>query len=329
MKDYRDALDEKGGKYLQQLKDRTRRMHAFIEGILQYSRLGRAPMNKEMIDSQQVLEQVLETLNPPESIRINVPDPLPMVYYDKLYLLQVFQNLVGNALQHTEAPEGTITIECSSQGNDWEFSVGDTGVGIAPQHHERIFRIFQSLKTRQGDDASGIGLTLVKKIVERNGGTIRVVSSPGAGSTFYFTVPIRTRPDMSSEALSVFILDANEDYARHTTKLLVNLGHRVRSATTWAHGKSVLAQAALVPDAFLLDPTHMTENLEHVLRELCLAFPDVTIIACVPETRENSPVTAEYASISGIIIKPFTAEKMDAALRSTDCGQENEVFSRE
>ena len=329
MKDYSDALDEKGGKYLQQLKDRTRRMHAFIEGILQYSRLGRAPMNKEMIDSQQVLDLVLETLNPPASIRIVVPNPLPMVYYDKLYLLQVFQNLVGNALQHTEAPDSTISIECTSQGNDWEFSVSDTGVGIALQHHDRIFRIFQSLKTRQGDDASGIGLTLVKKIVERNGGTIRVESSPGAGSTFYFTVPIRTRPDASAEALSVFILDANEDYTRHTTKLLVNLGHGVRSATTWAHGKSVLAQAALVPDVFLLDPTHMTENLEHVLRELCLAFPDVIIIACLPETTENYRVTVEYPSISGIIIKPFTAKKMDVILRLSMHDHEEEVYSHE
>ncbi len=329
MKDYSDTVDDKGRKYLQQLKDRTRRMHTFIEGILQYSRLGRAPMNKEILDSQQILDQVLEMLHPPPTIPVLVPDPLPMVYYDKLYLLQIFQNLVGNALQHMETPEGTITVECTCQGNDWEFSVRDTGVGIAPQHHDRIFRIFQSLKTREGDDASGIGLTLIKKIVERNGGTIRVESSPGTGSTFYFTVPIRARQDASSEAFSVFILDTNEDYTRHITKLLVNLGHRVRSATTWAHGKSVLAQATLVPDVFLLDPTHMTENLEQVLRELCLAFPDVIIIACVPETTEDAAEMAAHPSLSGIIIKPFTPEKMETILRASTHRREEEAYSHE
>ncbi len=318
MKDYSEVLDEKGGKYLQQLKDRTRRMHAFIEGILQYSRLGRASMNMEMVDSQQVLDQVFETLNPPESMRLVVPKPLPLVYYDKLYLLQVFQNLVGNALQHTESPEGTITVAYTHHGNAWEFSVQDTGVGIAPQHHDRIFRIFQSLKTRQGDDASGIGLTLVKKIVERNGGTIRVDSRPGEGSTFYFTVPIPTGPDKTAGTISVFILDPNEDYTRHTTKLLSNLGHRVQSAATWTLGKSILAQAAFAPDVLLLDPTHMAEDIGHVLRELCLAFPDVVIIACVPASGENGLALATYPAILGTITKPFTAEKMDAILQASN-----------
>lgn len=329
MKDYNDVLDEKGSKYLQQLKDRTRRLHAFIEGILEYSRLGRAAMNKETVDSQHILHQVLETLNPPPSIRIDIPQPLPMVYYDKLYLLQVFQNLVGNALQHMESPEGTITVACTRQGNEWEFSIRDTGVGIAAQHHDRIFRMFQSLKSRQGDDASGIGLTLVKKIVERNGGTIRVESTPGEGSTFYFTIPTRSDTDTRPNAYSVFILDPNEDYTRHTTKLLANLGHRVRSAGTWQQGKSVLSQSVFAPDILLLDPTHMTEDPNLVLRELRQVFPDVILIACVPDTDEDTHRLNTPIPLSGFITKPFTAEKMDDVLLSVSPVHTEEVYSHE
>jgi len=314
IKDYGDKLDEKGIKYLNQLKDRTRRMHTFIEGILQYSRLGRVQMNRQLLDTQQLVEQVIETLNPPPGFEVRIPEPLPDVYYDKLLLLQIFQNLIGNALQHMGKDEGVITVGCQRRDHHWEFSVSDNGVGIEERHHERIFRIFQSLNPDGDGDSSGIGLTLVKKIVERNGGEIQVKSAPGEGTAFTFTAPILAGADMESRALSIFILDANEDYAKHTARLLGNLGHRVRTAATWNKAKSILAQSQVEPDIILIDDTAMGEEAEAALREIFHAFPETDVIACIPESRGDGPGLRAHGRVAGTIIKPFTLDKLNAIL---------------
>ncbi len=317
IKDYGDVMDDKGIKYLNQLKDRTRRMHTFIEGILQYSRLGRAPMNKELLDTQQLVQQVIETLNPPETVSVLIPEPLPMVYYDKLFLIQVFQNLIGNALQHMGTPDGTITIGYTELEASWEFFVEDTGVGIESQHHERIFRIFQSLQKRETGDSSGIGLTLVKKIIERNGGEIRVESTLGEGTTFLFTVPIRAERGLPSTSLTIFILDANEDYARHTTRLLRNLGHKVRAETSWQKGKQLLAQGNVIPDVILIDHTSLKNNVEETLAELHRTYPVAQIIACIPKSSDQKNSVDNTMPFAGLIIKPFTLDKMNAILVDT------------
>lgn len=317
IKDYGEQLDEKGIKYLNQLKDRTRRMHTFIEGILQYSRLGSVQINRQLLDSQLVVDQVIETLNPPPEIIIEITEPLPMVYYNKLFLLQVFQNLIGNAIQHMGTPTGTIHVSCRRRERSWEFSVSDTGIGIEERHHERIFRIFQSLNANGESDSSGIGLTLVKKIVERNGGDIQVNSAPGEGTTFSFSVPILSGGDLESRALAVCILDANEDFAKHTAKLLGNLGHRVWTATSWEQGKSILHQSRVAPDVFLIDFTTMRDDVEGILDEIGQEYPDADAIACVPMNNPDEPFPETPKRFAGVMTKPFTLDKMNGILRAT------------
>jgi light-regulated signal transduction histidine kinase (bacteriophytochrome) len=114
---------------------------------------------------------------------------LPMVNADRTQLVQVFQNLVGNAIKFRGQEPPRVHVSAVSQGREWVFSVRDNGIGIAKEYHERIFSIFQRLHSREEYPGTGIGLALCKRIVERHGGTIRVESGPGSGSTFFFTLP--------------------------------------------------------------------------------------------------------------------------------------------
>jgi len=120
--------------------------------------------------------------------------PLPTVAHDKLLLVQLFQNLIGNAIKfQVEAPP-RIHVSAEQKGGEWVLAVRDNGIGIDPQYAERIFTIFQRLHTNEEYAGTGIGLAICKKIVERRGGRIWVESQPGSGSTFYFTIPIGGGP---------------------------------------------------------------------------------------------------------------------------------------
>lgn len=187
--DYANVLDANGQKLCTLLSGRVKRMDALIDGILQYSRIGRISNAPEPTALAEIIADVLEMLDPPATIRISIPPNLPVVKGDRIRLSQVFQNLLSNALNFMDKPDGRITIGCKDGGAFWMLSVSDNGPGISPQHHERIFQIFQTLHARDEHESTGIGLAIVKKIVELHGGTIWVESAPGQGSTFFFTLP--------------------------------------------------------------------------------------------------------------------------------------------
>ena len=191
VEDNRDKFDDEGRENAELLLNRTQRMHNLIEGILQYSRVGRLAAPSELLDSQQVAEEVIQSLSPPEHILVQIKEKLPQVVYNPTHLHQLFQNLIGNAMVHMGKPEGEISVSCRKSGNKWEFCVRDTGVGIDERHFERIFKIFQSLKARDEVESTGVGLALVKKIVESHGGSVWVESVVGEGSAFFFTIPQR------------------------------------------------------------------------------------------------------------------------------------------
>ncbi len=187
--DYADRLDEEGREQLDLLSKRARHMHNLIDGILQYSRAGRIQGTPEKVATRMVVEEVIDAISPPENIRFEVHDDLPEVWMDQIQMRQVFQNLISNAVKFMDKPEGLIEVGCNDKGTHWEFYVRDNGPGMEEHHFDRIFQIFQTLHSRDEFDSSGIGLSIVKKIVERNGGEVRVESRVGKGTTFYFTLP--------------------------------------------------------------------------------------------------------------------------------------------
>lgn len=187
--DYGDLLDDTGNDYLKLIEGRVKRMDLFINGILEYSRVGRIHDHQEDISLPDLVDEVIHSLTPAPQIRIVREHALPVIYGSRIRIMQVFQNLLSNAIKYLETPQGVITITCEEQERTWLFGIRDNGPGIEPQHYERIFKIFQTLHPRDDVESTGIGLTLVKKIVELHGGTIWVESERGKGSTFYFTLP--------------------------------------------------------------------------------------------------------------------------------------------
>jgi PAS domain S-box-containing protein len=187
--DYADRLDAEGRENLAEMTKRVGRMDRMIEGILHYSRLGRTEEKPESVALAELVPGVVEDLAPPAHVRVRVMPGLPIVYGESVRLRQVFQNLIGNAIKHGDKAEMDIRVEVADGGSFWQFSIADNGPGIEERHFERIFKIFQTLATKDKTDSTGVGLALVKRIVERAGGRVWVESHPGEGSTFHFTWP--------------------------------------------------------------------------------------------------------------------------------------------
>ena len=189
--DYGECLDKEGKEKLELLSDRVRRMHAMIDAILQYSRIGRTREEEQEIDVHELVNQVVDSIAPPDHVRILIEGQLPRLKTERTRLEHIFQNLLDNAVKFTEKEAGEIRIGCNDRGRFHEFYVSDNGCGIEPKYHARIFQIFQALNPREHSESTGIGLTLVKKMVETMEGAIRLESEPGKGSSFYFTLPKR------------------------------------------------------------------------------------------------------------------------------------------
>jgi PAS domain S-box-containing protein len=187
--DLGDNLNPETQQHLELLRGRVNRMEAMIEGILQYSRIGRVQSSAETVDVGVLLNEVIDLMAPPPEVHIKIETPMPPLLTDKLRLQQVFMNLIGNAIKHAQRPDVEIRIAAREQGDFQEFVVSDNGPGIAPQYHEKIFQFFQTLEARDKVEGTGIGLSLVKKIIENLGGTIQVESEEGKGAAFRFTLP--------------------------------------------------------------------------------------------------------------------------------------------
>ncbi|UCG56980.1 MAG: HAMP domain-containing protein [Phycisphaerales bacterium] len=187
--DYADKLDQNAREQIDLLLNRVDRMQSLIDGILQYSRVGRLKEDKVRIDLNELMPEVIDMVAPPEDVTITIEDRLPIVEFEQTRIVQVFQNLLSNAVQYMDKPRGQIKVACVSEDGYWKFSVADNGPGIEEEHFERIFRIFQTLAPRDQYESTGVGLTLVKKIAETYGGAVWVESVVGQGSTFFFTLP--------------------------------------------------------------------------------------------------------------------------------------------
>ena len=185
-----DQLTPHIREFLGLMRQRVRRMEKLITGILDLARIGRGAQSNEPVFVRTLLREIIDTLNPPPGFQVELPFFLPTLTTNTVQLQQVFTNLISNALKYHDHPEtGTVHIGCDDAGEFYLFSVADDGPGIAPEYHERIFVIFQTLTERDTLESTGVGLAIVKKIVERQGGRIGVKSAEGQGAKFIFTWP--------------------------------------------------------------------------------------------------------------------------------------------
>ncbi len=187
--DYADKFDQEGKEQLDLLMNRVNRMHNLIDGILQYSRIGRVKEEKTQVNLNEIVPDTIDMIAPPENITITVEDELPVIVCERTRITQVFQNLLSNAVKYMDKPRGQIKIGCIEENGFWKFSVSDNGPGIEEKYFEKIFQLFQTLAPRDEVESTGIGLTVAKKIVEMYGGRIWLESKVGQGSTFFFTLP--------------------------------------------------------------------------------------------------------------------------------------------
>jgi light-regulated signal transduction histidine kinase (bacteriophytochrome) len=187
--DISEQLNEENLQQMQLLRGRVYRLESLIDGLLQYSRAARLKTKPERVDVEALLRQVIDTLSPPAQFTIEVAPGMPTLVTERLPLQQVFTHLIENAIRHHPDADGTVKISVQERSDAYEFAVADDGAGIDSRFHERLFVIFQTLKARDTVENIGVGLAIVKKIVESKGGTIRLESQEGLGATFCFTWP--------------------------------------------------------------------------------------------------------------------------------------------
>ncbi len=178
------------GKQVTLLQVRVAKMRSLIDGLLQYSRTGREVARFEQVNVGELVQEVTEGLAVPPGFQIHIDPNLPTLETERLLLLQVFSNLISNSLKYHDRTDGKVVVSAQlTDDGSYEFAVADDGPGIAPEFHERIFKIFQTLVTDR-PDSTGVGLAIVKKIINSRGGRLRLVSEVGQGATFYFTWPV-------------------------------------------------------------------------------------------------------------------------------------------
>lgn len=187
----KDSLPPHIREFLALMRQRVHRMENLITGILALARVGKVAEANEAVFVRQLLREITDTVGLPEGMHLELPFFLPTLPTNRTQLQQVFTNLISNAIKYHDRPAaGTIRIGCEDlDDNFYRFSVQDDGPGIAPEYHERIFIIFQTLVERDALESTGVGLAIVKKIVERQGGRIWLESAEGEGATFFFTWP--------------------------------------------------------------------------------------------------------------------------------------------
>jgi signal transduction histidine kinase len=167
-------------------------MEALINGILDYSKASKRKSIEELFSFKDLISETIELVAPPQNCHIELADNFPNYFGDKVKFQQVFLNLISNSIKHSNKPEIEIKVMCFEMDKFWKFSISDNGPGIDPQFHDKIFVIFQTLKARDDFEATGVGLAIVKKLIDETGGKIWLDSQPNSGPTFNFTIPKQT-----------------------------------------------------------------------------------------------------------------------------------------
>jgi len=189
--DYSDRFDDRGKEQVKLLAVRAKRISNMISGILEYSEVGNERGSRKKVDMNALVKEVITSLDPPKNIEIIIEDELPVIRCQEDRLAKVFRYLLDNSIKYIDKPNGLIRINCTEEKGFWKFSIADNGQGIEEKYFEKIFQIFQVLSPHDEAENVGIGLPMVKKIVELYGGQVWCQSEPGLGSTFFFTLPVQ------------------------------------------------------------------------------------------------------------------------------------------
>ncbi len=184
-----DKLSESSQRYLEKMEGRIRRMENLLSDLLAYSRIGRTELKQEEIDTRLLLQEIIDLLPVPDHITVSLPETLPVLMTYVTPLRQVFLNLIGNAIKHGGESVTRIDVVCTESQDPLEFSVSDDGIGIAPKYHKEVFEMFRTLQSRDETEGTGMGLAIIRKLVRRFGGDIRLESQLGNGAKFVFTWP--------------------------------------------------------------------------------------------------------------------------------------------
>ncbi|MGB3787235.1 MAG: PAS domain S-box protein, partial [Phormidesmis sp.] len=187
--DLGDKLPAENKEQFDLLKNRVLRMEGFIDGLLEYSRIGRTHQGSELVDVAALLADILDSISPLGQFSVEIVSPMPTLEVKRVPLIQVFSNLIVNAIKHHDRKDGRVQISAIEHDDSYEFLIADDGPGIDAIYHDKIFTIFQTLRSRDDLESTGIGLSLVKKTVKAEGGEVSVSSEEGKGATFSFTWP--------------------------------------------------------------------------------------------------------------------------------------------
>ncbi len=187
--DCADKFDDKAKERMNLLLERVERMYNLIDGVLQYSKIGQAEEKRVPVNLNEFVPELISMVAPAENIKITIENELPIVVCEETYMMQLFQNLLSNAIKYMDKPQGWVKIGCVEDAGFWKFSVADNGPGIEEKDFETIFKMFRALPVKEQFMGTGVGLTVVQKIVQLYGGRVWVESQIGRGSTFYFTLP--------------------------------------------------------------------------------------------------------------------------------------------
>ena len=185
--DLEGALEGETAQNFDLLRGRVNRMEALINGILEYSRAGRMKFNSQTVALNPFIDEIVQNLAPAANVKITIEPGMPSISTEKVALEQVFSNLISNAIKYNNSEAPIVNITFKELDRHYQFCVEDNGPGISPEFHDKIFVIFQTLQSRDKIESTGVGLAIVKKIVEDKNGTVWVDSDKGKGTRFYFT----------------------------------------------------------------------------------------------------------------------------------------------
>lgn len=174
-------------RHLNDMQGRVERLDNLIKGILEYSRLGKITVTQ--VDLDKMIWEVFKTYQNLDNVQLKIKGKLPIVQGDKTQLSQVFSNLIGNAVNHNDKSVCEVTVSCNERSEFYQLIVEDNGPGILPKYHHKIFEVFQTINRDDTCESTGIGLSIVKKIIEKHKGTIRVESDGKLGTKFIMSYP--------------------------------------------------------------------------------------------------------------------------------------------